>query len=190
MTNILACAAAAPLLSTMSDPLPSERSLAARILAMTRLGIALALLIALLDQFTKWWVLAEVMSPPAFITLTPNLNLVVVWNRGVSFGILNQSSAWVPWLLSTLTAVICLCLFIWLRRAQSKWLAVALGLIMGGALGNLVDRLRFGAVFDFLDVHLGVYHWPAFNVADTAITFGVGMLLIDTLITGSRGRKV
>ena len=67
---------------------------------------------------------------------------------------------------------------------------MVLGLIIGGALGNLVDRLRFGAVFDFLDVHVGVYHWPAFNVADTAITFGVGMLLIDTLITGREGRKV
>ena len=178
------------MLSAMSLSLPSERSLAASVSAMTQLGIALALLIAFLDQFTKWWILTEVMSPPAFITLTPHLNLVVVWNRGVSFGILNQSSAWVPWLLSTFTAAICLCLFIWLRRAQSKWLVVALGLIIGGALGNLVDRLRFGAVFDFLDVHLGVYHWPAFNVADTAITFGVGMLLIDTLITGRRGRKV
>ena len=157
---------------------------------MTQLGISLALLITSLDQFTKWWVLAEVMNPPAIITVTPNLNLVLVWNRGVSFGILNQGSAWIPWLLSTVTVAICFCLFIWLRRVQSKWLAVALGLIIGGALGNLVDRLRFGAVFDFLDVHVGIYHWPAVNVADSAITFGVGMLLIDALITGREERKV
>ena len=157
---------------------------------MTQLGIALSLLIASLDQISKWWILAEVMSPPDIITVTPNLNLVLVWNRGVSFGILNQSAAWVPWLLSALTAAICFGLLIWLRRAQSGWLGVALGLIIGGALGNLVDRLRFGAVVDFLDFHVGVYHWPAFNVADSAITVGVGMLLIDTLITGRQERNV
>ena len=157
---------------------------------MTQLGIALSLLIALLDQISKWWILAEVMSPPGIITVTPNLNLVLVWNRGVSFGILNQGWAWVPWLLSALTVAICFGLFIWLRRAQSRWLGVALGLIIGGALGNLVDRLRFGAVVDFLDFHVGVYHWPAFNVADSAITVGVGMLLIDALITGREERNV
>ena len=157
---------------------------------MTQLGIALSLLIASLDQISKWWILAEVMSPPDIITVTPNLNLVLVWNRGVSFGILNQGWAWVPWFLSALTAAISFGLFIWLCRAQSRWLGAALGLIIGGALGNLVDRLRFGAVVDFLDFHVGVYHWPAFNVADSAITVGVGMLLIDTLITGRQERNV
>ena len=114
MTNFLVYAAAAPMLLAMSNPLPSERSLAARMPAMTQLGIALALIIALVDQFTKWWVLAEVMNPPTIIAITPNLNLVLVWNRGVSFGFFNQGSAWVPWLLSALTAAICFCLFIWL----------------------------------------------------------------------------
>ena len=157
---------------------------------MTRLGVALALLITVLDQISKWWILTDVMSPPAIIAVTPNFNLVLVWNRGVSFGILNQGSAWVPWVLSALASAICVGLFIWLRRAESRWLAAALGLIIGGALGNLVDRLRFGAVADFLDVHAGGYHWPAFNVADSAITVGVGILLIDALITGREERQV
>ncbi len=158
--------------------------------SMTRIGIVLALLITVLDQISKWWILADVMSPPTVIKLTPFFNLVLVWNRGVSFGILNQSSAWVPWLLSALAAAICVGLFIWLRRAENRRLAAALGLIIGGALGNLVDRLRFGAVVDFLDVHAGGYHWPAFNVADAAITVGVGVLLIDSLIAGREERKI
>ncbi len=149
--------------------------------SMTRIGIVLALLVTVLDQISKWWILADVMSPPTVIKLTPFFNLVLVWNRGVSFGILNQSSAWVPWLLSALAAAICVGLFIWLRRAENRRLAAALGLIIGGALGNLVDRLRFGAVVDFLDVHAGGYHWPAFNVADSAIVVGVAVLIIDGL---------
>ena len=157
---------------------------------MTRIGIVLALLVAVFDQISKWWILADVMSPPAVIPVTPFFNLVLVWNRGVSFGILNHSSPWVPWLLSALAAAICVGLFIWLRRAESRWLATALGLIIGGALGNLIDRLRFGAVVDFLDVHASGYHWPAFNVADAAITVGVGILLIDALIAGREERKV
>ena len=158
--------------------------------SMTRIGIVLALLVTVLDQISKRWILADVMSPPTVIKLTPFFNLVLVWNRGVSFGILNQSSAWVPWLLSALAAAICVGLFIWLRRAESRRLSAALGLIIGGALGNLIDRLRFGAVVDFLDVHAGGYHWPAFNVADAAITVGVGVLLIDSLIAGREERKI
>ena len=157
---------------------------------MTRLGVALALLIAVLDQISKWWILADVMSPPTVIPVTSFFNLVLVWNRGVSFGILNQSSPWIPWVLSALAAAICIALFLWLRRAESRRLAASLGLIIGGALGNLIDRLNYGAVVDFLDVHAWGYHWPAFNVADAAITIGVGVLLIDSLITGSEERKV
>ncbi len=157
---------------------------------MTRLGLVLALLVAVLDQISKWWILADAMDPPRVVAVTPFFNLVLVWNRGVSFGILNQGSDWVPWLLSALAAAICVGLLMWLRRAEGIWLAAALGLIIGGALGNLVDRLRFGAVVDFLDVHAGGYHWPAFNVADAAITVGVGILLIDALIAPRGERKL
>ncbi len=157
---------------------------------MTRFGLLYALAIVVLDQATKWWILADVMNPPTVIPVTPFFNLVLVWNRGVSFGILNQASAWVPWVLSAVALAICVGLFIWLRRVDGKLLATALGLVIGGALGNLVDRLRFGAVVDFLDVHAAGYHWPAFNVADAAITVGVGVLLIDSLIAGRDERKI
>jgi signal peptidase II len=157
---------------------------------MTRFGLSFALAVAVLDQISKWWILADVMNPPTVIPVTSFFNLVLVWNRGVSFGILNQSSTWIPWLLSALAAAICVGLFIWLRRAESRRLAASLGLIIGGALGNLIDRVRFGAVVDFLDVHAAGYHWPAFNVADAAITIGVVVLLIDSLIAGREERKV
>ena len=157
---------------------------------MTRLGVALVLLVAVLDQISKWWVLSDLMNPPSVIPVAPFFNLVLVWNRGVSFGILNQASVWVPWLLSAVAAAICAGLFVWLLRAEGRLLASALGLIIGGALGNLVDRLRFGAVVDFLDVHAAGYHWPAFNVADSAITIGVAILLIDALIAPREARKL
>ena len=157
---------------------------------MTRFGLVLALVVVVLDQVSKWWILAGVMNPPTVIPVTPFFNLVLVWNRGVSFGLLNQASAWIPWLLSALAAAICAGLVVWLRRADGRWLATALGLVIGGAVGNLVDRLRHGAVVDFLDVHAGGYHWPAFNVADAAITVGVGVLLIDALIADRNERKV
>jgi signal peptidase II len=157
---------------------------------MTRFGLLYALAVVVLDQVTKWWILAGVMNPPTVIPVTPFFNLVLVWNRGISFGVLNQASAWVPWVLSAVALAICVGLFIWLRRVDGKLLATALGLVIGGALGNLVDRLRFGAVVDFLDVHAAGFHWPAFNVADAAITIGVGILLIDALIAGRDERKI
>ena len=157
---------------------------------MTRFGLWFAALIVAADQLSKWWILAGVMNPPTVIPVTPFFNIVLVWNRGVSFGILNQESAWLPWLLSALALAISAALFAWLVRADGRRLAAGLGLVIGGALGNVVDRLRFGAVVDFLDVHGWGYHWPAFNVADAAITVGVGLLLIDSLIAGRDGRKV
>jgi signal peptidase II len=80
-------------------------------------------------------------------------------------------------------------LVVWLRKAETRTLAVALGLVIGGAVGNVIDRLRFGAVFDFLDFHALGWHWPAFNLADSAISVGVGLLLIDTLSAGRRSIK-
>lgn len=155
-----------------------------------RLGLSLAGLAIVLDQLTKWWILAVVMDPPRVIPVLSIFNIVLVHNRGASFGLLNRDSAWVPWLLTTVAVAVVVVLLVWLYRAQGQRLAAGIGLIIGGALGNVIDRLRFGAVVDFLDFHLGGYHWPAFNVADSAITIGVAILLIDALIGGPDGRKV
>lgn len=148
---------------------------------MLRLGLLVAVPVILLDQLVKWWVLADLMEPPRVIVVTGFFNLVLVWNRGVSFGMFNAESVWGPTILAGLALVICACLVIWLRRVESRFLAVAIGLVLGGAIGNVIDRARFGAVVDFLDFHAFGQHWPAFNVADSAITVGVALLLYDSL---------
>jgi signal peptidase II len=148
---------------------------------MLRLGLIVAVPVVLLDQLTKWLVLADLMDPPRTIVVTGFFNFVLVWNRGVSFGMFNADSAWGPILLSGLALIISVCLVVWLRRVASPLVATAIGLVLGGAIGNVIDRARFGAVADFLDFHAFGYHWPAFNVADSAITIGVALLLYDSL---------
>ena len=153
---------------------------------MLRLGLLVALPVVVLDQLTKWWVLADLMNPPAAIEVTPFFNLVLVWNRGVSFGLFDNDSPWGPVLLAGLALAISVVLLVWLTRAGSRLSAIAIGIVLGGAIGNVIDRVRFGAVVDFLDFHALGYHWPAFNVADSAISIGVGLLLYDGLFENRR----
>jgi signal peptidase II len=122
------------------------------------------------------------MDPSRIIPVTPFFNLVLIWNRGVSFGFLGQeSSDWLPWLLTALALAIMTVLAWWLREAANRLMVLALGLVIGGAFGNIIDRLRFGAVVDFLDFYIAEFHWPAFNVADSAITAGAALILYDAL---------
>lgn len=153
---------------------------------MMRIGFAVAGLILVLDQASKAWMLYDVLDPPRVIPITGFFNLVVVWNRGVSFGLFSAESAWGPFVLSGLALAISVALVFWLRRVDHRPLAVAIGLVLGGAIGNVVDRVRFKAVFDFLDFHVFGYHWPAFNVADSAITVGVVLIVIDGLFENRR----
>ena len=154
-----------------------------------RLGLVVAIVVIVFDQATKWWIMAMVMQPPRIIPVTPFFNLVTVWNRGISFGLFDGDSAVTVWILPLVALAIVAALVIWLRRVQGAWLACAIGLVIGGALGNVVDRLRFGAVADFLDFHVAGYHWPAFNVADSGITVGVTMLVLDSLFLGGEKPK-
>ena len=160
---------------------------------MVGYGLGLAAIVLLLDQATKWlfyegltglsfWAPAPVPLPRGpIVEVTGFFNLVTVWNYGVSFGMFNRGSAESAWIFALVAAVITVVLVVWLVRAPERMVASALGLIIGGAIGNVVDRLRFGAVFDFLDVHALGWHWPAFNVADAAISIGVFLLLLDAL---------
>jgi len=136
-----------------------------------------------LDQGTKWWILEVVMQPPRVIPLTAFFNLVLGWNRGVSFGLFNSDSALNLWLLPFVALAIVVALLIWLSRVDGLLLGYAIGMVIGGAIGNVVDRLFRDqrAVADFLDLHLAGYHWPAFNLADTGITVGAAILIIDSL---------
>lgn len=146
-----------------------------------RFGLAVAAVVLVADQVSKWWILEQVMQPPRFIEITGFFNLVMVWNPGVSFGMFGGSGEIGRWVLSAFALAISGFLLNWLRQVDRRFPAVAIGLVIGGAIGNVVDRVRFGAVADFLDFHLFGYHWPAFNVADSAITVGVAILLIDSL---------
>ena len=145
------------------------------------LGAGLAGLVVLLDQLTKLWALGALDDPPRVIELLGFLDLVLVWNRGVSFGLFGSGDAGV-WPFVALAVVISIGLAVWLARLRRVLMVLAVGLILGGALGNVVDRLVYGAVIDFVDLHAGSWHWPAFNLADAAITVGVVVLAVDALL--------
>ncbi len=145
-------------------------------------GLLAALLVLLADQGSKWWVL-EVLNLPERrqVPVLPVLSLTMVWNQGVTFGLLNGFGAWGVWLLAGVALAVVVVLGLWLRRAENGLVALALGAIAGGAIGNVVDRLRFGAVVDFLHAHAFGWSWYVFNVADAAIVCGVGVLVLDGL---------
>lgn len=145
------------------------------------LGVVLATLVLALDQLSKWVIVSRVMQPPRVIEVTPFFNLVMGWNRGISFGLFNSGVDWGAWVLTGVALGISGVLAVWMSRTKRVRLVVALAFVIGGAIGNAVDRVRFGAVADFLDVHFAGYHWPAFNVADSAITLGAIILVLDAL---------
>jgi signal peptidase II len=149
------------------------------------LGLATAAIVAIADQLTKLWVLdffAARPDQPPVARLAPFFNLVLAGNRGMSFGLFNRETGPNTVVFTALAAVIVLGLIAWLRRVQGALLRLAIGLVIGGAIGNVADRLHRGAVVDFLDFHLGAWHWFAFNLADSAICVGVATLVIDGLI--------
>ena len=150
------------------------------------MAIVVATLIA--DQASKQLLLGYIVTAGGIVPMIDGFfRLVVVWNRGVSFGLMGGDAALPPWVLSAVAIAVCIGLFIWLRRTDRALTAWGIGLVMGGAIGNVIDRARWGAVFDFADFHIGRWHWPAFNVADSAIVVGVALMLIDSLI-GERQR--
>ncbi|WP_119679155.1 signal peptidase II [Indioceanicola profundi] len=160
---------------------------------MLGIGFGIAVIAMLLDQVSKWWILdvmlpclsgpsgpwCQVQAPP--IEVTGFFNLVMAWNRGVSFGMFAHEADLMPYVLIAVALAITAFLVVWLRRTDRVFQAVCIGLVIGGALGNVIDRLRFGAVADFLDVHVAGWHWPAFNVADSCIVVGVLLLVADGL---------
>jgi signal peptidase II len=147
-------------------------------------GLAAAVVVAVLDQLSKAAVLGFFAGRAfgAHERITPFFNLVLTYNRGMSFGLFNNGAGVNALLFSLVAASIIAVLVYWLSRVDSPFLAVAIGLVIGGAIGNVIDRVRFGAVVDFLDFYLGSWHWPAFNLADSAICIGVAAMLLDGLL--------
>ena len=157
---------------------------------LTLLGLVAAIVVLAADQASKWWILDVVRLPDiGQIVLLPVLNLTMVWNRGVTFGLLTNFGHWSYLLLTAIALAVVTGLVIWLRRAESRLVATALGVIVGGALSNVLDRLRFGAVVDFIHAHLGAWSWYVFNLADAAIVCGVAALVLDSLLPRERDAR-
>src|ERR1700744_1888247 len=148
------------------------------------LGLAIALAVIVVDKVSKAWILSFFSGHDGVpvATVTPFFNLVLTGNRGVSFGLFNNNATMNTTIFTILAAVIVVALLVWMRRSPSTLIRCALGMIIGGAIGNVIDRLYRGAVVDFLDFHLGDWHWFAFNIADAAICLGVAALLLDSLL--------
>ena len=172
-------------------------------------GLAIICSVIFVDQYTKWLVIEGLRADgPAnagflhwlitlkkiafFVSerehfrnmvLAPFLNLVMVWNQGISFGMLDSNSPNMALVFIALSLVISVMMMLWLAMNTQKTVAVALSLVIGGALGNVIDRVRFDAVADFIDVHLNEHHWPAFNVADSCIVAGAGIMMLSSLLS-------
>lgn len=144
-------------------------------------ALASAGLLSVVDLSAKWAMVTIVMAPPRSIPVLPFFDLVLVFNRGVSFGMLSDLGAWGPSILSGVAMGIVSMMCVWLWHASRRIDVVAITLIIGGAIGNLIDRLHDEAVTDFLSLYAGPYHWPAFNGADVFIVTGVSFLLLSNL---------
>lgn len=138
----------------------------------------LALVVALADRITKFLAEAYLHGP---VTLFPGFNLRLGYNPGAAWGFLAEAGGWQRWVLAGITATIAAILLVWLHRTQVKTLRCGLALVLGGAIGNLYDRLAHGGVTDFIDLYWRTWHWPTFNLADTAITIGGALILWDAL---------
>jgi signal peptidase II len=145
---------------------------------------SLAVLIVVLDQLTKQWV-ASSFSYGESLELLPFLNLTLVHNMGAAFSFLSDAGGWQRWFFAIVSLIVSVVLIVWLSRlpARQYLLATALSLVLGGAIGNLWDRVFLGYVIDFVDIFYQKYHWPAFNVADTAITVGAILLILESLFS-------
>jgi len=151
---------------------------------MLRVGLLIAAGIFGADRVTKWVAVdvRDFATDP--VVAGPFLNFILRWNPGVSFGMFQTNAEFVQWLLAAFAVVVSIAMAVWLSRTNSRLLAVALGLVIGGALGNAPDRILWGAVADFIDFHIGDWHWFVFNIADAAVVVGFGLILLDGLFAG------
>jgi signal peptidase II len=145
----------------------------------------LSALVVALDQGTKWMAEAA-LDPYLPVPLVPSLNLTLMYNEGAAFSFLAGAGGWQRWFFAGLATLVTIALGVWLHRlkATERMSAIGIALVMGGAVGNLIDRILTGRVVDFIDVYYADWHWPAFNLADSAITLGVALLLVATLREG------
>lgn len=161
---------------------------------LTRFGLIVALIVCAIDQAAKLWLLnAFDLANRGIVHLTPFLDLVLTWNTGISYGLFPQESDTGRYVLLALKGAAVLILWIWLARAEQRLTALALGLIIGGAVGNAIDRLAYGAVVDFVLFHITTrnfnFTWYVFNLADAAIVAGVIGLLYESVFGGTPQKR-
>lgn len=160
----------------------------------------------ILDQISKWiileyvfkdrltieplgivdWLSSTLRLPFISVELTSFFNLTMVWNEGISFGLFQSGN---PWPLTIIALLISVIFGAWLYRSKSWIETISLSMVIGGALGNVIDRLHFGAVADFLDFHINNWHYPAFNIADSLISIGIVILVVNSLFFDPRNKK-
>lgn len=146
--------------------------------------LAAAALVIILDQATKYWI-AQSFTLFDSVALIPHLNFTLLHNTGAAFSFLADAAGWQRWFFIALGIGVSVFILAWLRRMpadQGRLLPLSLALILGGALGNVIDRAVHGYVIDFIDFYYGNWHWPAFNIADAAITVGAALFILDSLL--------
>lgn len=153
-----------------------------------RQGALIALVILILDQLSKLWLLfVYQIEMNGDLRLAPFATITLVWNRGISYGLLQQEADLGRWALVIVSFVAAVAFGFWLRQNPPRLVAWALGLVIGGAIGNGIDRFAYGAVVDFVHLHWGGFSWYVFNVADCAIVVGVALLLLDAIRPSADG---
>ena len=155
-----------------------------------RQGALIALVTLLLDQISKLWVLfGYQIELHGDLRLAPFATITLVWNRGLSYGLFQQEAEWGRWALVIISFIAAIAFSVWLAKNPPRLVAWALGLVIGGAIGNGIDRAAYGAVVDFVHLHWGGFSWYVFNVADCAIVVGVALLLLDALRPSTEGES-
>lgn len=171
------------------------------------LDLLFVAIIVYVDQLSKWWATEEILKAGngygffEWITRIPEMtdyrskemlpfvDFVMVWNNGISFGMFQSDDPMVPLLITLMTAAVIIGFMIWMFRTDNRTVAGGLSMVIGGAIGNLIDRVRFEAVIDFLDFHILGWHWPAFNLADTCIVLGIAFVIFDSLFLEPQRRS-
>lgn len=144
--------------------------------------IWLAVIVVILDQLTKYIASTSlVMFKP--VAVMPMFNWTLMHNTGAAFSFLADAGGWQRWFFAVIAVAVSTVIFLWIKKLQQheKWQAIALALILGGAIGNVIDRIWLGYVVDFIQVYYQQWYWPAFNIADSAISIGVAMIIIDSI---------
>jgi len=138
--------------------------------------------VVILDQFTKY-IASSSMDLYQQIAVLPMFNWTLMHNPGAAFSFLANEPGWQRWFFATIALVVCVVIVLWIKKLKhhEKWQAIALAMILGGAIGNVIDRIWLGYVVDFIQVYYQQWYWPAFNIADSAIFIGVAMLILDSI---------